>query len=44
MDKFIDYFIRTSSIDDYVRYKKIYLKIHSRVSSGNYIYDDVLRH
>ena len=41
MDKFIDYFIRASSIDDSVRYKKIYLKIHSRVSSGNYIYDDV---
>lgn len=41
MDKFIDYFIHASGINDYDKYKSLYLKIRKSINNGNHIYDDV---
>lgn len=41
MDKFIDYFIHASGINDCVKYKSLYLKIRESVSAHDYTYDDV---
>ena len=40
MDKFIDYFIHASGINDY-KYKSLYLKIRESVNRDDYTYDDV---
>lgn len=41
MDKFIDYFIHVSGINDSDKYKSLYLKIRNGVNGCNYTYDDV---
>ena len=41
MDKFIQYFIRTSNKDDKDVYKQLYIQILENVNRNNFVYEDV---